>query len=523
MSMWYRTAQNDETPVESPKSGLSIKEITPEELKLAENLLKLKQDPLFGADTKPEDLKKAFENYKESFVQIKKISSLIKSIGDSLPFEALKPTVLSLAYSLNDFAESYTTSIGLSAAPDTKNKMQAGLEATKKLSEFAITDLDSAKKFVQNLDSKEVAYYINLIGDLGPPVLQPFLIPVKIADYRATWIPMAEDHYKKFNLALEKFNSSKDPNIKEAAKTDILKHLSGLLGFVSNALIDLGSALRLASAVFPPILPFALTAIGLGAVLQGASTLMEPGSPLNYKEIGKIPGQLVDSMARISVGLPATESKVEEKPFQSFQEGLKRGVDPTEKFTKDQYYPLYEGLKTEFLNYDAKAWENKYGSKKDNDNLEYQPLNTIMKFAYDKYKNKYPWLNDPSATQYRNFAAYAAVRRNAYQNKSITPGMPKPKSPSKKSIAYNLLDSALRNNMTNQFTSTLLKEVAQKYAGGSIYNFLNKKNIDILTNIETEARNANFAARFNLRPNSAGWDSLKIDIMNLKRIINTWK
>jgi hypothetical protein len=65
--------------------------------------------------------------------------------------------------------------------------------------------------------------------------------------------------------------------------------------------------------------------------------------------------------------------------------------------------------------------------------------------------------------------------------------------------------------------------MANKYTAGNIYNFLNKKNIEINNLISNEARNANFAARFNVRPGSAGLDSLKVDIMNLKKILNTWK
>jgi hypothetical protein len=65
--------------------------------------------------------------------------------------------------------------------------------------------------------------------------------------------------------------------------------------------------------------------------------------------------------------------------------------------------------------------------------------------------------------------------------------------------------------------------MANKYTAGNIYNFLNKKNVEIIDLLSKEQSNQNFAARFNVRPGSPGVDSIKLDIANLKKILNTWK
>ena len=49
---------------------------------------------------------------------------------------------------------------------------------------------------------------------------------------------------------------------------------------------------------------------------------------------------------------------------------------------------------------------------------------------------------------------------------------------------------------------------------------MNKEIIDLLSK---EMQNADFAARFNVRPGNAGYDTVRIDIGNLKKILNTWK
>ena len=94
------------------------------------------------------------------------------------------------------------------------------------------------------------------------------------------------------------------------------------------------------------------------------------------------------------------------------------------------------------------------------------------------------------------------------------------KNPSNRSIAAALIKRALENDMSYNFTAPLIKEMANKYNAGKIYNFLNRKNVEMNNLISSQ--NANFAARFNVRP-GAGLDLLKVDIMNLKKILNTWK
>jgi hypothetical protein len=49
---------------------------------------------------------------------------------------------------------------------------------------------------------------------------------------------------------------------------------------------------------------------------------------------------------------------------------------------------------------------------------------------------------------------------------------------------------------------------------------MNKEIIDLLSK---EMQNANFATRFNVRPGNNGYDTVRIDIGNLKKILNTWK
>ena len=49
-------------------------------------------------------------------------------------------------------------------------------------------------------------------------------------------------------------------------------------------------------------------------------------------------------------------------------------------------------------------------------------------------------------------------------------------------------------------------------------------NKDIIDLLSKEMQNANFAARFNdVRPGNAGYDAVRIDIGNLKKILNAWK
>jgi hypothetical protein len=257
-----------------------------------------------------------------------------------------------------------------------------------------------------------------------------------------------------------------------------------------------------------------------GVGIQVVSSTIDPISPIGYQKV-----------IRMLQGLPADESKIQEKEYISFldqmaflgkilppdtaKEVVKKST--IKEIKNDQYFPMLQTLHDRFYSYDENQWENKYGTRK-SEFLEYQPLYIIMKFANDVFGKKYFWLDKPETPEYQNFGKLVTQAKNYgnvdYKEKT---------APSKRSIGYQLVDSAIRNNMTNQFTASLIREMANKYTAGNIYNFLNKKNIEINNLISNEARNANFAARFNVRPGSAGLDSLKVDIMNLKKILNTWK
>jgi hypothetical protein len=91
-----------------------------------------------------------------------------------------------------------------------------------------------------------------------------------------------------------------------------------------------------------------------------------------------------------------------------------------------------------------------------------------MKFAKDLFSERYPWLNQPDDANYRNLAR--AFNTAVKDFKKIK--LPKPKAPSKRSIGYQLVDSALNNQMTNQFSAPLIREMSNKYTAGNIYNFL---------------------------------------------------
>ena len=77
--------------------------------------------------------------------------------------------------------------------------------------------------------------------------------------------------------------------------------------------------------------------------------------------------------------------------------------------------------------------------------------------------------------------------------------------------------------MTYQYIKPLIREMANKYDAGNIYNFLNRMNVEIIDLLSREMQNQNFAARFNVRPGNANYDKLRIDIGNLKRILKTVK
>ncbi len=511
MTMWYRIAQMTSAPTESPFSSLNTKDVTPEEMQFAKELIKLKS----LKETSDKELERIIKSHKEAHVNIKKMAEGLKSLSKNIPFENLKPTFNQFANDTNQLAEDYLKTV-IDAEVNNRQRSKDFLTQTETKLGGIPTDLDSAIKTIKKLKLKDYVYYTNLFGDLIN--INPFFsIPIKILDYKFTWIPKFESDIEKVGTFTAIYQTTKDKDLKQQSRDEIIKGISGILGTVSNAAIDIGAVtIRIPGLQIP-----GGSFLALGAVLQIASTLMDPDSPLNYREISKLPGQFTDAVARVSEGLPLSESAVPEKRFTpvskvTLEEFVKQVNDPESR-------PILEGLETEYKNFDKDSWKNKYGTDK-TIYLVSQPLNVAMKFANDTFGEKYFWLDDPSSVYYRNFVRYFNQIKGFYRGTKNQQGKKaKTQTPSKRSIGYQLVDSAIRNNMTNQFTASLIREMANKYTAGNIYNFLNKKNIEINNLISNEARNANFAARFNVRPGSAGLDSLKVDIMNLKRILNTWK
>ena len=159
---------------------------------------------------------------------------------------------------------------------------------------------------------------------------------------------------------------------------------------------------------------------------------------------------------------------------------------------------------------------NKYNNPKTKE-LHQQPSFVIIKYANDEYGKKYPWLNMPNTTQYKNFIKYIIVQKAAMREE----GNQQP--PSKRSLATYAIEAALNGGMTYQYIKPLIREMANKYNAGNIYNFLNRMNVEIIDLLSREMHHQNFAARFNVRPGNANYDKLRIDIGNLKRILKTVK
>lgn len=495
MTVWYRYAQN---PPASPFTSLKSKEATPEEIDLAKKLIEYKSQFQDSSLPKMNDdqLKKIVEANKEIFVILKKISSTITQLANDTPFENLKPTLNQIANNINNLSES-NISIALAkeiAPAETKKQIQ-------KLESFP-TNLDAAIEVVRKMDAKDFYYYTNLIGDLAinakpmnaitdfPATLA--LIPVKIMDYKLTWIPDLENDIKKLKTAKN--------------KKEYYNSLSRILGFLANICLDIGFTIKPLVFFHPYFGVAAAVLIAIGATAQTASFLTQPDSPLYYKELNKLPGKIADPLAKIYEGVPLVESTKDAY--------YKKLIEVQKDFQIDS---LIMGLAKEYQTYAPQTWTNTYGTKK-HMFLFNQPSFVIMKFAKDLFGDRYPWLNQPEDANYRNLARGINTYVKTYKDTGI-----KPQTPSKRSIGYQLVDSALNNQMTYQFTKPLITEMANKYTAGNIYNFLNKRNVDIIDLLGKEMQNQNFAERYNVRPGNAGYDAVRIDIGNLKKILNTWK
>lgn len=536
--MWYRLGQEENLNSqlkfkEDPKSQLKTKDVTQKEIDTAKAILAI------TAEVDDSELKKVIAESKQAFANMKKAGELLNSIAESVPLEFVKPTLRQYATDLNTQAESYLIAItgaNYALADDKKAEFKSFAKSVGGVP----TDYDSAIKFVKNLDAKDVVYVANLVGDFLPlgPGGQVALTPIKIADYRANWIPKLEQDVAKYKTAQNKFDTAKDQKTKNQAWNEITQSISGILGVISNALIDIAVFIAAAAVVLVLVAPWLAAAgaaiFAVGLAMQAFSTTLDQNSPFYYKNINSLPSNFALGVSRMFEGLPFSESTTETKKFpkvtnkSSSEEQLKAlnelfpsqddelKLKPLEKSVKSFEENIYKYLSMSFINYDKNNWLNKYNNPKTT-NLIDQPLNIVLSYAKDTFGTKYPWLKQSDTTEYQNFAKYLTSVKAA-----LTAGEKK-QPPSKRSIAVGMIETALKSQMTYQYSAPLIREMANKYTAGNIYNFLNKKNVEINNLIEAEARNTNFAKRYNLRPGSALWDNLKTDIMNLKKILNTWK
>jgi hypothetical protein len=526
--MWYRLGQ-----LEDPKSQLNTKEVTQKEIDTAKAILSITDE------IDDSELKKNIAESKEAFVNLKKTSELLNSIADSVPLEFVKPTLRQYATDLNSQAESYLTAIAAINYTNMPDDKKEQFKSFAKSVGGVPTDYDSAIKFVKNLDAKDYVYVINLVGDFMPlgPGGKVALTPIKIADYRANWIPKLEQDVAKYKAAQNKFDTAKDQKTKDQAWNEITQSISGILGVISNALIDIAVFVAAAAVVLALVAPWLAAAsaaiFAVGLAMQAFSTTLDQNSPFYYKNVNSLPSNFALGVSRMFEGLPFSESTTEAKKFpkvtnkSSSEEQLTTltelfpsmdpTINPVARVIKAYEESIYSYLRDNFNTYNKNSWLNKYNSPK-TANLINQPLNVILEYAKDTFGNKYPWLKQPDTIEYQNFARYLTSVKAVLVEKSP--------APSKRSIAAGLIETALKSQMTNQFSAPLIREMANKYNAGNVYNFLNRKNVEIIDLLSREQSNQNFAKRFNVRPGSAGSagvDSIKLDITNLKKILNFWK
>jgi hypothetical protein len=527
--MWYRLGQAEE---------IKSKEVTDNDIKAAKVLLEAARSLENLDDDK---IKKALEDSKAGFVKLKDLSKILYNIGDAIPF--LEPQLAQQASDINDAAEQFIAATVSANFVKESALEKADLQKITQMAGEIPTDLNSAVKIVKKLELKNVVYLANLYGDFfvltgNPaathPLTQLAFVAIKWTDYRLTWFPKLEADTKIFQEAKRKYDSAKNKAEKDQAWESMQQSVSGILGVISSLLIDIGTIVRPLGVLLPPILTISTSLIGIGVILQGASSLLDVKSPVYYRNIPAIPGEINEfatGLANMYYGQPFNaNSGPTEKNYpivtkktpdkDSRKDPAKKEVNKFEVLmgllkpgTESE---IYLNLDTNFKSYNKESWINKYNSGK-TDELHQQPSFVIIEYAKDVYGKKYPWLDMPNTTQYKNFVKYLAAQKAIMRD----PG--NQKNPSNRSIAAALIKRALENDMSYNFTAPLIKEMANKYNAGNIYNFLNKKNVEINNLISNEARNANFAERFNVRPGSAGLDLLKVDIMNLKKILNTGK
>ena len=527
--MWYRLGQAEE---------IKSKEVTDNDIKAAKVLVAAHEELKNLDDDK---IKKALEDSKAGFLKLKDLSKILYKIGDAIPF--LEPQLAQQASDINDVAEQFIAATVNANFVKESALQKADLQKVTKMASEIPTDLDSSVEIVKKLDPKNVVYLANLYGDFfvltgNPaathPLTQLAFLAIKWADYRTTWFPKLETDFKTFQDAKKIYDSTKNQSEKDKAWESMRQSVSGILGVISNLLIDIGTIVRPLGILLPPVLTISTSLIGIGAVLQGASSLLDVKSPVYYRNIPAIPGQINEfatGLANMYYGQPFNENseKTEKKytivtkktPQNQF--GVKPDKKKVNKFdalmallNPSPENEIYQNLDVNFDSYDKESWINKYNSAK-TDKLHQQPSFVIIEYAKDVYGKKYPWLYTPNTTQYRNFVKYLAAQKAIMRE----PG--NQKNPSNRSIASALINRALQNDMSYNFTAPLIREMANKYDAGNIYNFLNRMNVEIIDLLSREMQNQNFAARFNVRPGNANYDKLRIDIGNLKRILKTVK
>ena len=524
--MWYRLGQVEE---------IKSKEVTEDEIKAAKVLLQGKKAL---NDLDDDNIKKILEETKAGFVKLKELSKKLYDIGEAIPL--LEPTLSQPASSMNDLAEQFVSFTVNANLPNTQEK--ANLQKITQIARTP-TDLDDAIKIVKkDLDLKKIVYLANLYGDFfvltgktgGSVFTQLSFGVIKIIDYRTTWFPKLETDFKTFQDAKKIYDSTKNQSEKDRAWDSMQQSVSGILGIISNFAIDLGTVLKLLAIAVPQVSSIAGPLIAIGFVLQGASTLIDKNSPLYYKKIPSNLTEIDDTFERTKAGIDQFTTGLanlyygqpfvaDNTPEQKIPVITKNtpDIDKASALTNLIFNPspeneIYQNLDIKFESYNDKAWLNKYNNPKTKE-LHQQPSFVIIKYANDEYGKKYPWLNMPNTTQYKNFIKYIIVQKAAMREE----GNQQP--PSKRSLATYAIEAALNGGMTYQYIKPLIREMANKYNAGNIYNFLNRMNVEIIDLLSREMQNQNFAARFNVRPGNANYDKLRIDIGNLKRILKTVK
>jgi hypothetical protein len=302
MTIWYRIAQDEERtfedfPSDPIKSNLENKNATPQEIELAKKIIKLHN----YRNVDDSEIEKVINKSKTAHVVLKDIANILNGASKTIPFENLKPTLTKYANDVNGYAEQYLTTILAANFSQIKEEKESAKKALDIIETATLQNLPSQfdpllKTIQNNLDVKGVSYFVNLIGDLIPgsstPLGQAALLPFRIMDYKLTWLPKLQNDFSSFNNAVKEYNSAEDEKSRDIAQNAILASLSGLLGVISNILIDSSSfteSIAQMTVIAPPValaiegLALGMRTTGLG--IQVASSIIDPISPIGYQKI----------------------------------------------------------------------------------------------------------------------------------------------------------------------------------------------------------------------------------------------